>query len=211
VEQDDPSAGAFREGDSPLVGNHRPSRSLPDGEAWNVRRDFRKAGWWPLASGVGCALVALSLMGSCVLAPFLVPYFQLFLIPPVLGAMALGAIGGLCRSWWVTGLVWCALLSLHLWHDLATNPYGYSSLYSTCVLNNPPPGFMYFHAWIQLYQLTLIPLTLGVAVLTHGWVAEHRRLRAEAGVPAPPSAGEPPVPVDPQARSTGVKSWRSGP
>jgi hypothetical protein len=97
--------------------------------------------------------------------------------------MALGWIGGRCRNWWCTGFLWSWLALLYVWHDVATNPFGYQSMFSTYVTNNPPRGFMYFHSWQNLYDITIIPLSLGVAILTHGWVAERRRLRDSARHP----------------------------
>jgi hypothetical protein len=80
--------------------------------------------------------------------------------------------------------MWSSLVLLDVWYDTDTNPFGYKALYSAHILKNPPQGFMYFHSWENLYQVTIIPLTLGVAVLTHGWTVELRRRRAESRVAA---------------------------
>jgi hypothetical protein len=188
VETHEHSDGAIRQGESPFVGNHSPSSLPPNRETWNLDRNFSKSVGGTVAVYVGTVVTALSFVGSCLAAPFLVPIFQLFLVPPILIAMAVGSIGSWCRTWWTTGLMWCSLLFLQVWHDLETNPFGYKSLYSTYILNNPPQGFRYDHSWEQLYHITIIPLTLGVAVLTHGWITERRRQRDEAKAPVFPES-----------------------
>jgi hypothetical protein len=102
--------------------------------------------------------------------------------------MGVGWIGGRCRAWWCTGFLWSWLVLLYVWYDVATNPFGYKSMYSTYVLNNPPRGFMYFDSWQNLYDITLLPLSLGVAILAHGWVAERRRLRDAVTLPDRPGS-----------------------
>jgi hypothetical protein len=102
--------------------------------------------------------------------------------------MWIGAIGGFGRRWWLTVLLWSMLLVVYVWHDVETNPFGYRSLYATYVLNQPPQGFMYWHSWEQLYEVTIIPLTLAVAVLTQVWIAERRRRRDEARASLPEPA-----------------------
>jgi hypothetical protein len=185
VESHEHSERAIREGDSPFVGSQCPSSLPPISETWDFNQDFRKSQCRSVAFCVSTVLIALSVVGSCLAAPFLAPFFQLVLVPPVLLAMVVGSIGGWCRTWWLTGLIWTWVVFLYVWHDLATNPFGYKSLYSTYVMDNPPPGFMYFHSWQQLYDITIIPLSLGVAIITHAWVAERRRLRDAARLPAP--------------------------
>ena len=67
------------------------------------------------------------------------------------------------------------LVAAYVWNDIQSNTFGYSSLYRTYMLNDPPEGFEYWHSWEQLYHITIIPMTLGVVALTHGWIAERRR------------------------------------
>jgi hypothetical protein len=186
VESHEHRDGRIREGHPPSGGNDCPSSLPPDRRS--IEHNFKKLPAGGFLFRVSTALIVLSLMGSCLAAPFLIPFFQLCLVPPILIAMVVGGIGGFSRSWWFTGPTWALLLFLYVWHDLVTNPFGYRVLYSTYVLNNPPQRLMYFHSWEHLYQMTIIPLTLGVAVLTHGWIAERRRRVIEVRSPALPES-----------------------
>jgi hypothetical protein len=173
VEPRDDSDDKIQKGDLSPVGDHRRWSLPPSGNTRNIEQDGSKSNPWTLVS---IALIALSLLGSCCAVPFLFPFFQLYLVPPILIAIAVGWIGGWFRSWLLTGLLAFSLLSVYVAHDLVNNPFGYKEIYSQYILNNPPKG-LYFHSWHQLYQITIIPLTLGVTVLTYARVAEYRRLR----------------------------------
>jgi hypothetical protein len=149
----------------------------------NNDRDFRISTVSNAGCGVGLAIVAMSLVVSLLAAPYLFPRFQLWLVPPILVAAVLGSIGGLCRAWWLTGLMWVSVLALpFFWDDLpsflgrALNPD----------LVNYPVTYYFNKLWTEedLYLITVIPLTLGVAVLIHGWIAMHQWGREEARVKA---------------------------
>jgi hypothetical protein len=174
----DTNAGGIREGEPPLASSKAT-------DAASQAPDISKSKTWIAVFWISTSVIALSLLGSCLAAPFLVPFFQLYLIPPIIGAAVLGVIGGFCRRWWLTGLVWGTLLSAYVGYDVATNGYGYRSLWRTYVMHDPPRGFMYWHSWEQLFQITIIPLTLAIAALLHGWVAEFQRRRSQM---APPPA-----------------------
>jgi hypothetical protein len=180
---------AIRAGQAPLARESSGLASARDLEPNANPTSVRSGPWFR----IGATLVVLPLAGSCLGAPFLIPFFQLYLIPPILGAMALGAIGGAYRKWWVTGFIWYGLLAVYVWHDHQTNPFGYKSLYRTYVLDDPPEGFMYFHSWEQLYQITIVPLTLGVATLAYGWVVTCPRHRDAANAAALSSKTMPPM------------------
>jgi hypothetical protein len=192
MEQHEHRDGVIPEGDSSFVDNSCPSSSEMNCGMSEINRNFSKSTIWPLAFWLSIALIGLSLGGSCLIAPFLVPDFQLHLVLPILVAMALGAIGGICRAWWLTGIGWSSLVLLYVWDDLETKPYGFRSLYSMPPGRSPgrvhlvefirgtSPAKVQIFPWLQLYDITIIPLTLGVAVLTYGLIADFRRRRAEA-------------------------------
>jgi hypothetical protein len=199
VESHEDRQRAIRDGDPPPVGDPRPSSSQPDRGApnidrdfskstvWNAGdRDFRKITVWNDASRIGLAVVAMSLLVSCLVAPYLFPFFQLLLVPPVLVAAVVGSVGGLCRAWWLTGLLWVSLLALAHWYESETKHDLDKAMYPDLVEGQPVPDYYYIETWgpTKVYWVTVIPLTLGVAVLIHGWIAKRGRRREEAKVVA---------------------------
>ena len=168
MDSQNPNDDAIKKGEPPCLSNSGPQNSPSANTSTNPRAT-------KLVIWTSSIVIAISLVGSYIALPFLFPYFQVYLIPPVLGAIALGAIGGILGRWWFTALVSCVVVGAYVCHNVLTDTYGYVSLYRTYVLYDPPPGFGYWHSYEQLYQITVIPVTLGVAALTHGWIVRRRR------------------------------------
>jgi hypothetical protein len=171
----------------PDCGTPNIDRDFSKSTAWNAGdRDFRKSTVWNDASRIGLAIVAMSLVVSCLVAPYLFPFFQLLLVPPILVAAVLGSVGGLCRAWWLTGLLWVSLLALALWYESETKHILDKALYPDLVVGQPVPDYYYKETWgtTKVYGVTVIPLTLGVAVLIHGWITKRGRRREESRMKA---------------------------
>ena len=63
-----------------------------------------------IALAVGVSLLVLSLLVSCIAAPFLFPLLQVVLLIPMLPAALFGLIGAWRRRWWLSlGLTIAAL------------------------------------------------------------------------------------------------------
>jgi hypothetical protein len=88
----------------------------------------------------------------------------------------------LCRAWWLTGLLWVSLLALAHWYESETKHILDKAMYPDLVVGQPVPDYYYKETWgtTKVYWVTVIPLTLGVAVLIHGWIAKRGRRREEA-------------------------------
>jgi hypothetical protein len=140
----------------------------------NIDRDFSKSTVSYAACWIGLAIVAMGLLVPHLLVPYHLPYSELLLVPPVLVAAVVGSIGGLYRAWWLTGLIWASLvLVLAIVYGINHYLLLWKALLYPDVVGQPP-------MMNQLYHITLVPLTLGVAVLIHGWIAGRGRWREEA-------------------------------
>ena len=121
-------------------------------------------------------MLALSLVGSCLSAPFLFPILQAVLLMWMLPPVLLGLLGGWLRRWGVTLGVCAFALVAYVLHDLLTDRFGFRAIYDTFFGDGPPPGFQYFHSWGQLLDVTILVLWPGAAITVHAFIDE-RRLR----------------------------------